>query len=143
MDRRDLDKVDVAPPRNFTEVLADDLNTSGAIAVMHDVYRVAASAGADGDAAKKELRACGDVLGLRLNLAWVEALEEALDAHGSGPLIERLIAARAQARAAKDFVRADAIRDAFASAGVDVKDTKDGVEWSLLPGFDASKLEGV
>ena len=36
-----------------------------------------------------------------------------------------------------------AIRDAFAAAGVTVKDTPQGAEWELGPDFDASKLEEI
>jgi len=57
--------------------------------------------------------------------------------------IEALLAERVSARANKDFARADAIRDAFNAAGVEVRDSADGAEWSLMPGFDASKLEGL
>ena len=39
--------------------------------------------------------------------------------------------------------RSDAIRDAFAAAGVIVKDTADGATWELSPQFDATKLEGL
>ena len=55
-------------------------------------------------------------------------------------LIESLLAARLQARTARDFARADAIRDGFATAGVIVKDTPEGPIWSLEPGFDPAVL---
>tara|TARA_B100001996_G_scaffold192676_1_gene147497 strand:+ start:50 stop:1411 length:1362 start_codon:yes stop_codon:yes gene_type:complete len=45
--------------------------------------------------------------------------------------VEQLLARRAIARAAKDWESADEIRDALASMGVSVKDTPDGVVWSL------------
>ena len=44
---------------------------------------------------------------------------------------------------AKDFARADALRDGFAAAGVIVKDGKDGATWELGSDFDASKLEAL
>ena len=47
-----------------------------------------------------------------------------------GALRDRL-AARAEARAARDFAAADAIRDELAAAGVEVTDTAEGQKWSL------------
>jgi cysteinyl-tRNA synthetase len=58
-------------------------------------------------------------------------------------LIESLLKERAHARALKDFRRADEIRDAFAAAGVIVKDTKAGIVWELAPNFDPAKLEAL
>ena len=45
--------------------------------------------------------------------------------------VEQLLARRAIARAAKDWDSADEIRDALAEMGVSVKDTPDGVVWTL------------
>ena len=45
--------------------------------------------------------------------------------------VEQLLARRAIARAAKDWDSADEIRDALAAMGVAVKDTPDGVVWTL------------
>ena len=59
---------------------------------------------------------------------------------GAAGQIEALLAARLAARQARDFARADAIRDGFAAAGVEVKDTAKGPEWSLAAGFDPARL---
>jgi cysteinyl-tRNA synthetase len=48
-----------------------------------------------------------------------------------GPFVEALLSMRARARAAKDFTASDEIRDRLTGAGVEVRDTPDGVEWSL------------
>ena len=109
--------------------LSDDLNTPGAIAVLHglsDPAELLAGAGM--------LGLLGDALG-----DWAAAPE----AGDAATIIETLIAARANARASKDFARSDAIRDGFAAAGVIVKDTADGATWELSPQFDATKLEGL
>ena len=45
--------------------------------------------------------------------------------------IEGLIAKRAEARKAKDWAAADAIRDELTAMGVVMKDTANGVEWHL------------
>ena len=43
--------------------------------------------------------------------------------------IEELIAKRAEAKKAKDFAAADAIRDELAAMGITIKDTRQGVQW--------------
>ena len=57
--------------------------------------------------------------------------------------IEALLTRREAARKARDFARADALRDAIAAAGVEVKDTPQGTEWKLGPDFDPAKLEAL
>ena len=43
--------------------------------------------------------------------------------------IEELIAKRAEAKKAKDFATADAIRDELSAMGITIKDTRQGVQW--------------
>jgi cysteinyl-tRNA synthetase len=47
------------------------------------------------------------------------------------PLVELLLALRAQARADKRWADSDTIRDGLAAAGVEVRDTPDGVRWEV------------
>ena len=118
-----------AVPPSVIAALADDLNTPGAIAALH---------GLD-DAA--DLLAGARLMGLLTE--GLGGWDAAPEAGASAARIEALIAARSRARAAKDFARADAIRDGFAAAGVLVKDTAEGATWELTPEFDAAKLEGL
>lgn len=48
------------------------------------------------------------------------------------PLVDALLAIRARARADRDFATSDEIRDRLIRAGIEVRDTPTGVEWSLL-----------
>jgi cyanophycinase-like exopeptidase len=48
-----------------------------------------------------------------------------------GPVVDVALAARQQARESRDYAASDAIRDGLAAAGVDVRDTPTGMEWSL------------
>ncbi|MDH2326222.1 cysteine--tRNA ligase [Cereibacter sp. SYSU M97828] len=121
------------PAASVVAALADDLNTAGAIAELH---RLAS----EGDRAR--LAGSAALLGLlepELG-GWAEIAGPDADV---SDLIAQLLAARAEARAAKDFARADKLRDGFAAAGVAVKDTAAGAEWTLAPGFDADKLKGL
>jgi cysteinyl-tRNA synthetase len=47
------------------------------------------------------------------------------------PVIDTLVTLREQARAARDFATADALRDAFSKAGITIEDTPDGPRWRL------------
>ena len=46
-------------------------------------------------------------------------------------LVQGLLTERAEARAAKDWARADAIRDRIKAAGIEIEDTPSGPQWSL------------
>lgn len=124
---------DVAPatevPSEVLQPVADDLNTAGAIAALHQF----ASAG---DAAK--LLVGAQFLGLLTAEmgAWAEGVD--LSAY------ETLLAeARAKAMETKDFSEVDRIKSALTEAGVEVRMSKAGVELLAAAGFDAAKLEGL
>ena len=109
--------------------LADDLNTAGAIAVLHKLA-------AQGDAAG--LMAGADMLGLLLADmgAWAEV--KGLDLNVYGTALE---AARAAAMQTKDFSDVDRIKSMLMAAGVEVRMSKAGVDLLPSAGFDAAKLE--
>jgi len=121
------DPGEVPPP--VLDALADDLNAPGAISALHALARERDGAG---------LRAGLNLLGLRT----LEAVDAAVS-DDQARLIEELLEARALARKAKDFGRADALRDGFVAAGVLVKDTSDGAVWEVGPEFDPAKLEAL
>jgi cysteinyl-tRNA synthetase len=104
----------------FREALADDFNTPRAMA---EVFELVAEANREEvPGAPEALREMLDVLGLA-------SLAEVEDGPGAGA--EALLAEREDARAAKDFERADAIRDQLAEMGWEVRDSADGAR--LVP----------
>ena len=109
----------------FEKAMDDDFNTADAIAAIFELVKYANTT-ATAESSKEYLRGLldrivklGDVLGLIL-----DKKEELLDAD-----IEKLIEERQAARKAKDFARAEAIRDELLEKGIILKDTREGVQW--------------
>jgi len=66
---------------------------------------------------------------VRLGAAATEGVRDLRDV--LGPVVEATLAARVTARAMEAFGVSDAIRDNLAAAGIEVRDTPEGVEWSV------------
>lgn len=121
-------------PQAFAEAMDDDVNIPRALAVLHEQTRAgnaALAAGEDASDAANAVMAMAEVLGLAQLMSFNAegtsgAEHEALDA-----LIQAVLAERADARAQKDWAKADAMRDLLASAGVQVKDGANGSTWSV------------
>ena len=121
-------------PEAFAEAMDDDVNIPRALAVLHEQTRAgnaALAAGEDASEAANAVMAMAEVLGLAQLMSFTAegtsgAEHEALDA-----LIQAVLAERAEARAQKDWAKADAMRDLLASAGVQVKDGANGSSWSV------------
>lgn len=121
-------------PQAFAEAMDDDVNIPRALAVLHEQTRAgnaALAAGEEVSEAANAVMAMAEVLGLAQLMSFnaestSSAEHEALDA-----LIQAVLAERADARAQKDWAKADAMRDLLASAGVQVKDSANGSSWSV------------
>ncbi len=132
-----------ARPAEFDAAMDDDLGVPQALAVLHDTVRDGNSAisGGDVEALRRSFEAVVamlDVLGVNPYAApWIasqgddEKLRDAID-----HLVDGLLTARTDARAAKDWATADRIRDQLANAGIVVDDTAGGARWSLATGKD-------
>ncbi len=108
-------------PDEFLDVLCQDLNSPGAIAVMH---RLADAALAGQRSAGKDLRAAGRLLGLLQAdpAQWFRA-----DADAGA--VEQAIAERLAARKNRDFARADSIRARLLADGIVLEDGPAGTTW--------------
>ena len=128
---RDLADVDAAPviPASIEEALDDDLNTPQALAELARIAGEARKASAPEERAqlKADLLGAGFALGLLQQppVAWFE--RGASD--GDDARIQSLVDERAAAKQARDFARADAIREQLAAEGVLLEDTAQGVRW--------------
>ena len=131
------------PCADFVEAMDDDLGTPAAVAALHEVVHEGNRllGGSDPTALRgsaASVRAMLDILGLDpADPAWSAGADGAQTARLEAvvaALVEGLLAERTEARAARDWARADAIRDRLRLAGVEVEDTSAGPEWSLAPG---------
>jgi cysteinyl-tRNA synthetase len=104
----------------FKEALADDFNTPRALAELFELV---------GEANRGETPGATGAALRMVELLGLESLAEAED--GADAEAEALLAEREEARAAKDFDRADAIRDRLAELGWEVRDAEGGAR--LVP----------
>jgi len=114
--------------QRFEEGMDDDLNTAEALAAVFEFVREANTAMDAGDFRSANVAPALDLLE-RFDRIF-DVLRPSERAGGlSDAAVEALIAERAQARARRDFARADQIRKQLAEQGVILEDTKDGTRW--------------
>ena len=107
----------------FAEALSRDINTSSAITVLYDMLKAELS-----DASKRVLvQSMDEVLSLQLEKAWEEKEADVDDELAS--YVEKKIEERKEAKKAKDFAKADAIREELLAKGIVLKDTREGTFW--------------
>ena len=123
-EKKQLEEAKVYTVR-FDEAMDDDFNTADAIAAIFELVKFI-NTSTDGESSKaylsalhEQIRELCDVCGLI-----VDRKEEMLDEE-----IEKLIEERQAARKAKDFARADAIRNELLEKGIVLEDTREGVKW--------------
>jgi cysteinyl-tRNA synthetase len=111
---------------DFEEAMDDNLNTSVALAALHNLAREVNTALAnesvlteDRNLIQQTIDKIDSVLGI-----FDEKPEEMLDTE-----IENLIQERQEARRNRSFARSDEIRDLLSEKGIVLEDTKDGVRW--------------
>jgi len=117
----------------FTEAIINDLNTSMAITVVYDMLKASMN-----DATKVALIKDYETV---LSLGLLEAADtlkaevnnatSAVDAELEAFILAK-IEERKEAKKAKDFAKADVIRDELLAKGVAIKDTREGVVWELV-----------
>lgn len=112
--------------REVVEPLLDDLNTPAAIAGLHTLAKaVRVGTGDQKVAAASRLRSALTLVGLYHDGLSVELLKQDVRDRALDAKVQSLVAARLDARRAKDFKRSDEIRDQLAAMGIALKDGKD------------------
>ncbi|HVY97831.1 MAG TPA: cysteine--tRNA ligase [Solirubrobacterales bacterium] len=100
---------------SFREALADDFNTPRAMAEVFELV---------GEANRGDVPGAPEAVREMLELVGLDSLAESEE--GADAEAEALLLERQEARAAKDFARADEIRDRLAELGWEVRDSADG-----------------
>ncbi|NWO25663.1 cysteine--tRNA ligase [Peptostreptococcaceae bacterium oral taxon 081] len=114
---------------NFIDKMNDDLNTADAITAIFDLVKFA-NTNVSIDSSKVFVQQTLDMLNELtgvLNIA-MDKTDEDVDV----AKIEELIEQRNIAKKSKDFAKADEIRDELKQMGIEIKDTRQGVQWSRI-----------
>jgi len=141
------DAAQVLPKAVADEVVAavaDDLNTSLAIAHMHKLAKEAK----DDITARIQLAASMQFLGFDWDQPWSHTFGASSDTEAGDPVdleafASKLSALRAKAMETKDFSAVDEMKTALLAAGAEVRMSKTGVDIDAGPDFDPSKLAGL
>ncbi len=108
----------------FIDALSDDLNTARALSILYDVLKANIS-----ESTKYAIiKDFDDVLGLDLT---TELLDTRKISEEMEDYINQMIKNRIEAKASKDYTKADEIRNELLSKGITLKDTKDGTTWGI------------
>jgi cysteinyl-tRNA synthetase len=127
-----------ATRRQFEEAMDDDFNAPRAIAALFDLSREVNTLLNSGQPASRGTleaidalfrRLAGDALGIRLAEAAAGAAEGG--ANLLDGVVRLLIDMRREARQARDWARADAIRDRLAELGIALEDGPEGTRWKI------------
>ena len=111
--------------KKFEAAMDDDFNTADAVAAIFDLVKYI-NTNADAKSSKEYLE---NLFALLVKLTDVLGLIVDKEEEMLAEDIEKLIEERQAARKAKDFARADAIRDELLAKGIILKDTREGVQW--------------
>ncbi len=125
---------------DFEAAMDDDLNTSAAIAAIHEVVREGNKLLSAGD--ETAARGAAGAVRAMLGALGCDPMAEEWASDGSSDegarlhdvvdaLVSGLLSQRQEARSARDFGAADAIRDQLRAAGIEIEDGPSGSAWSL------------
>lgn len=114
---------------NFRKVMDDDLNTADALTVLFEISKFA-NTKLDENSSKEFVEKTRDLFIKLEDVLGIENRKKTDDSIDED-LINKLIDERKEAKKAKDFKKADEIRDKLSEMGILIKDTREGTKWEL------------
>ena len=114
---------------NFRKVMDDDLNTADALTVLFEISKFA-NTKLDENSSKEFVEKTRDLFIKLEDVLGIENRKKTDDSIDEN-LINKLIDERKEAKKAKDFAKADEIRDKLSEMGILIKDTREGTKWEL------------
>src|SRR5690606_37110115 len=123
--------------QEIAECLSEDLNTPQAITRLHAMADIVETG--DDASAPGRFKLAANLMGLltATESEWIKALNA--DAKISEAEIESLIAARLEARKAKNWAESDRIRDELAAKGIQLKDSKDPATGEIITTWQVAR----
>ena len=116
---------------DFISSLMDDLNTPGFLATLNKLIKDFNLIKKEEDRSifKSKLILCGEILCILQEepSSWFNEELENIDKNK----IDKLVASRLEAKAQKDYAKADLIRNELSKMGIKIKDTDSGTDWSI------------
>lgn len=113
--------------KKFEDAMEDDFNTADAVSAVFELVKFANTEVKDTSSAEFAEKVLSVLKTLTEILGLIVVKEKESDAE-----IDALIEERQAARKAKNFARADEIRDELKAKGIVLEDTKDGVKWKKI-----------
>lgn len=113
----------------FENAMDDDFNTADAVTAIFEIAKFA-NVNITENSSKEFVTAIREKMLTLCDILGIKPLDEAKNDQISADEVEALIAERTAAKKAKDFAKADAIREELNSKGVVIEDTRAGVRWS-------------
>ena len=114
---------------NFRKVMDDDLNTADALTVLFEISKFS-NTKLDENSSKEFVEKTRDLFIKLEDVLGIENRKKTDDSIDED-LINKLIDERKEAKKAKDFKKADEIRDKLSEMGILIKDTREGTKWEL------------
>ena len=111
--------------KEIEDAMDDDFNTADAVAAVFDLVKYINTSTSESSSKEYMEKLLGRLVKLCDVLGLIVDKEEEILAED----IEKMIEERQAARKAKDFARADAIRDELLAKGIILEDTREGVKW--------------